>query len=725
MSARQPAAPRSRTTAGDPPDSSRRLAALPWWRRPRRLSRQLAGALVLTALLALATFGGLNYVAARDLLVVGTQNQLAAIGATRASTIEAGAERLAAAVSAASADLGVARGLELLVPAFAELEGTPLTAEQEAELAAQYEERIVEPLTGTSLGPVEVDDLLPMTAAGRYLQYHYTARPPGTPAPVDPGDGSRYSQLNAQVNADVELFSESLGGGDVLLIDDEGTIVYSLFKRNDLGTNLVSGPYAGGALAEAVTERLPLTRVGTAVLTDFSVSASGRAALYAVTAVSNGKQVVGALAVEVPVERLNAIVSNDGKWDEVGLGDGDGYLVAPDLVLQSEPRSWTEDPQGYLERLRSGDEDDQAEAELIEVLGSPVGVQLIETEPVRAAAAGEEFVGSARDIAGDPVFAAASSFTAGGQQWVVVTEAPRSAVLAPLGRYIMQILLVLAILLPVVAVLAVWLSRLLTRPIRPTVEAAQAVVEGDRDPCLNTGRPDEFGDLGRRLVSMADSLAEHEAELAREYERTRQLLLAVLPPALVDEDGQITGTGDAAERATVVAVALLPSGGQQDQEQLSESLRSAAALAEEIAARTSLNRVRIAADRYLFVAGMDRDDAGADDALEFAVEFRRSIVSEIDLSFDLHVGLSSGSVATGVLDTGSLTFGAWGDPVRRALALASLSAVDTVLIDATTAESCSRGRWQLEPAHDVVGLDGEPMELFTLQTDEAEAAATL
>ena len=56
------------------------------------------------------------------------------------------------------------------------------------------------------------------------------------------------------------------------------------------------------------------------------------------------------------------------------------------------------------------------------------------------------------------------------------------------------------------------------------------------------------------------------------------------------------------------------------------------------------------------------------------------------LRLAVHVGLSTGPVASGVLDRGSLTFGAWGEPVRRALAIAALSRADEILVDLTTAE---------------------------------------
>ncbi len=696
--------------SGADPDFS----GLPWWRRPRRLSRQLARALVVTALLAVATFGGLNYVAARELLVRGTEEQLAAVGAARAASLQAGADRLVAEISVASSDLFMAGALQKFSTAFDQLDSEFLTPVQRAELEAGYQQRIVEPFNEAGLGPYSARDLVPRTPAGKWLQYHYTLRPPDTAPPQDAGDGTAYSELNSELTGTFRGLSDSVGGGDVLLIDDAGTIVYSLDKRNDVGTNLVDGPYADTALAQVVTDRLPIARVGTTLLTDFTVSATGRSSLYAVSAVSDATQVIGALAVEIPVEALNKLTSQRSGGQVIGLDQADTYIVGTDLRLQSEPLAWIEDPQGYLDRLRAGDEQDQAEAELIELFGSPVGIQVIDTVPVQAAIDGQEFQGSARNYFNEATFAASESFNVSDRHWVVVTEVPRSAALAPLTQYLLRILIVLGIVLPVVAGFGIWLARSLTRPIRPTVAAAAAIVEGDRHPDLDTTRSDEFGDLGRRLTVMAGSLGAHENELAEEYERTRQLLLAVLPPQLVDDDGNVVGTGEAASHATVVAVTLLPSDDRHHQDQAGEGLNRAAELAERIANEIGLERVRMAADRFLFLAGMHHEHSGADDAVTFASEFRRTLDNESEVSIDLHVGLSSGAVATGLLDTGSLTFGAWGEPVRRALALASLSQVDMVLIDASTVQACTEGRWRFEEAHDVVDLDDQPMDLYRL-----------
>ncbi len=701
-------------TAPAPDPRSMSAPPLPWWRRPRRLGRQLAFALVFTALLAVATFGGLNYYAARNLLVEGTEEQLAAVGATRAQSIEAGTRRLVGEISAASNDPGVVGTLGALREAFAALDEQELTEEQLAELEQWYQERVVDPLNAAGLGPLRVDGVVPVRPAAQWLQYHYTVRPAGAPAPIDAGDGTDYSALNARIQPAAEAFSAAKGGGDILLIDDQATIVYSLDKRNDVGTSLITGPYAGSALAQLVTERLPQARIGTTLITDFTITPTGRPALFAVSGVRSGGRVAGAIAVEIPVAALNRIATAGGDWDGIGLPEGDSYIVSADQLLQSEPRSWTEDPQAYLEQLRAGDEEDQAEADLIEVFGSPVGIQRIDTEPVRTAVDGDTFRGGARNPLGEATFTAAEAFDASGRQWLAVTEVPRAVALAPLTSYVARILVVLAIVLPVVAGLGVLLARILTRPIRPTVQAAEAIAAGERNPHLDTSRSDEFGDLARRLTAMAAWLGQREADLAAEYERKRQLLLAVLPPQLVDEDGQVAGTGEAVEQGTVVAVTVEPADDRVDAELAGEALGWAAALAEEVAAQAGLERIRSAADRSLFLSGIGEEGAGADAGLRFAEEFRRRLQDEAELALHLHIGLATGAVATGVLDSGALTFGAWGEPVRRALALASLAGADRVLIDASTVAALTAGRENVEPADRVLDLDGEQMELFTL-----------
>ena len=113
-------------------------------------------------------------------------------------------------------------------------------------------------------------------------------------------------------------------GGDLLLIDAGSNIVYSADKRIDIGTNLVDGPHAGSDLAALVTEELDRVRAGDALVTDFSVYVPGgaRPVLFAAAVIRAGNEIVGTLAVEIPVAAIDAITSGGATTDRTGTRRG-------------------------------------------------------------------------------------------------------------------------------------------------------------------------------------------------------------------------------------------------------------------------------------------------------------------------------------------------------------------------------------------------------------------
>jgi len=700
------------TTDQAPPAAEGNPSNLPWWRRPRRLRRQLAATLAGTALVSLLLVGLINYFAASALLQDGSRDQLVGVAESRANSIELGLDRFLGRVSSTSADLAVVNALTQFETAFGELNDATLEPEQEQDLETFYEQYVLGPLASLGFEGLAVEDVEPASAAGRYLQYHYTL-------PVvddvdrftvqDAGDGSEYSSIHARFHP----FFSGLAGedGDILLISEAGDVVYSAQKRIDLGTNLRTGVTGDTALAEAVFERLPRVRTGEAILADFelSITGGGRPQLFAIAAVKGETEVVGAIAFSVSVDALTAITTANGDWEGVGLGDGESYVVGFDQLLRSESRLWIEDPDAYLDSV-----DDTELAEVIEAFDSPVLLQTVDTPPVRAALDDETFSGSTENYLGDSTFAYARALDAGGLDWVVVAETPASQLRSPLYRYAAILGLVLAIVLPVAAVLGYILADRLTRPIPVVVEMASGIAAGERNLDVPDLGANEFGDLARRLGQMSTELGRQEAALAEEFEQRRQLLLTVLPPRLVEGSGDVIGTGGAIGIGTVISVSVEIGGNEPGDEDVAEVQRDLGNKIESMAEALDIERIRTAQDRFLFLAGVDQPDDGADQALSFAAELasRAESLAESGLiGLELHIGLATGPVATGVLQQGSLTFTAWGEPVRQALAIGALSIGNQILVDESTATSIG-DRSRLETAEDVIALDGQPMVLF-------------
>lgn len=700
-------------------------AQQPWWRRPRQLRRQLTTSLIIVTVCSVILVGTLNFIAARQLLDEGTQDQLVGVGESRAQIIESGAARIRGQVSAAAADLAVVNAVEQLTDAFDQLDGEVLSDGQNDELDAAYQTGLVEPLRDEAgISDVTLEDVAPMSDAARFLQFHYTLPTRGTEElgrPLDDaGDGSEYSARHAESHPFLTSLADALGAQDILLVSaDTDEIVYSVAKNIDLGTSLASGPFADSALSRTVTEDLRRVRAGDTVVADSEVwiPAQGQPVVFLTAAVRRDADFVGTLVVSFPSSFLNAVTAADGTWEEVGLRGGEAYIVGADMILRTESRAWIEDPEGYLDKV-----EDPADAQLITFLGSPVGIQVVDTEAVRAALDGEEFAGTTTNYLGQRVFSYATPIEVESVQWIMVTDIPRSDAREPLVDYATRLLIVLVVLVPIAGVIGLWLARRLARPIPPVLEAATAVAEGERDPDLPDHSNDEFGDLARRLGQMANDLAEQEQALTDEFEQKRQLLLTVLPSRVVADDGGLSGTGDAVDEATVISVSsnLSGEGFSTEDERFSELIGEAGHIADSTAEQWGVERVRVGADRALFLAGLGEDDDGADAALAFAIELTNAALvfsTDEHVELTIRIGLATGHVATGVLEHGALTYTAWGEPVRSALAIGALARSQEVLVDESTYERLRGDRSGVERSDEIVALDGRPMALYRASTD--------
>jgi HAMP domain-containing protein len=566
-----------------------------------------------------------------------------------------------------------------------------------------------------------LNDVQPQSQAGRYLQLQYGV-PDSEDLPrsevVDAGDGSDYSQAHARNHPYLAGLAEQLGGGDMLLISDEGDIVYSVRKSIDFGTNLLDGPLADTTLALTATEELPRVSAGDSVIADWEIyfPAGGRPAMFIVAAVRRDTDFLGAVAVQVEAEALSTITTANQQWASVGLRSGESYVVGADRILRSESRQWLEDPEAYLDSV------DGELADLIATFGSPVGLQPVDTAPVRAALDGQDFEGTSTNYLGEEQFSSATPIDLEGVQWVVVVDTPLSDVRAGLNNYIRRMGIVLAILVALTALFAYGLAVRLARPIPPLVHAAAAVAEGERSPDVGDPGQDELGDLGRRLQRTASELGHHEAELEAEFERRRQMLLSVLPARLINQRGEINESVESVEVVTAISVVVdvISESTTEDDDSFVDTLGDIIERSTADAADRGIEPVRLAADRYLFLAGVGSTSEGANEALDFVSTLSASIQAKArgsEAAVSIHIGLATGPVATGVLEGGgSLTFGAWGEAVRRALAIAALARSDELLLDMTTAEAIDPSRFALQSAKDIISLDGAhlPLKAYSL-----------
>jgi len=687
--------------------------------RNTSLRRRLSVTLVGVALVSVLLLAGVNYVVARLLLDESVESQLLAVRDTRVEALKIGSSRLQSRVSTLATNTSVGDALTDLAAEFARLD-EDITPEQTDELAAIYDAEVLPPFVAAGVD-LDAAGLVPSSAAGRYLQQQYIADNPNgfdeRDRLDDAGDGSGYSAAHAEHHPLLRALMENAGMADLFLVDAEsGDVVYTTKKRIDFGTNGFNGPYSVGVNGKpaglgAVIDRLSSVAVGDAVISDsvFYVPTAGDPVFFLAAAVRSGSDVIGAVVTEIPVETLTALMTANQDWKLLGLGDtGESYIVGPDQTLRSNSRTWIEDPDDYL-RDHLDRYDDQDATDLIETVGSPVLLQPVDNEAVTTALEGEEYIGSVTNYLGTKTLAASGPAQVDGVDWAVVVEFDESESESALNSLLRRILLVLAILLPTIAVVGVFLTRILTRPAEQLVKSAARIADGDLDTGVEDLGRNELGDLGRQLEGVARQLESGEQAILDEEQHITDLLVALLPARLVERvrHGEET-IGDILDTATVVSMTVddMPDAVGSDQDLALEITDRLNEEFQALMSRHGIERIQRSSGSQLYLSGLDHDDACASDAAMFALA-AMAVVAEVGAEFGQaltsRAGMSSGDVATGVLGTSQLSFGVWGDPPGRAVMLGSRARPGQVLADRTVTEQLGSD-WDVGQPEEFAGL---------------------
>ncbi|MDH3753846.1 MAG: HAMP domain-containing protein [Acidimicrobiia bacterium] len=681
--------------------------------RNSSLRRRLSVTLVGVALVSVLLLSGVNYVFARLLIDDSVEAQLTAVRDTRVQTLEIGIERLKSRVSILAANPSVVDALTDLSTQFRQLDAD-ITADQVAGLTTIYDTEALPPFVDAGVD-ISSGDLVPASTAGRYVQHHYIAGNPDSfderDQLDDAGDGSGYSEAHADHHPLLRALMENARMSDLILVDaDTGDVVYSTKKRIDLGTNGFDGPYADSGLGEVI-DKISGVAVGDAVVSDsfFYIPTRGEPVFFIAAIVRSGSDVVGAVVTEVPVELVTAVMTAEQDWELLGLGDtGESYIVGADRTLRSDSRAWLEDPDDYLRRYvdRYGDQD---AADLIETVGSPVLLQEVDNEAVTAGLDGDEFIGTVTNYLGSRTLAASGPVQGVGLDWAVIVEQDKGESDSALNALLRAMLVVLAVLLPTIAVVGVLLSRILTRPAESLVRAADRIADGDLDTEVEDLGRNELGDLGRQLEGVAHQLESREQAIVDEEQHINDMLTALLPARLVDRvrRGE-QAIEDIFDTATVVSITVdgVPEAAGVDQDL---ALEFTERLDEEIRAlmdRYDVERIQRSSGSQLYLTGLDQDDARVADAAEFTLAAMRTITevgADNGQTLTVRAGMSAGEIATGVLGSSQLSFGVWGDPPGTAVTLGSLARAGQVLADGNVTEQLGP-EWDIGPLEELPGL---------------------
>lgn len=393
--------------------------------------------------------------------------------------------------------------------------------------------------TGRKLNMAQTAADLPDIAMN--LQYQYIAANPnplGSKSNLDKAnDGTRYSELHGAVHPFLRNSLRQFGLYDIFLVEPRnGTIVYTVFKELDFATSLVSGPFSRTRLGDAFRQSWALDKPGMISLSEFGeyLPSYNDQAAFLGTPIFDGNRKIGVLVVQVPIDKINSVMTHEGQWKERGLGDtGETYLVsAADGTPRSVARGAVEDLDGYAETVEAAGFA-RGVANAVKTKGTSIGLV-----PIKTRAITEVFEKNASgfgvypNFAGVEVLGAYAPLDVLGLRWAIVAEENADEAFAPVAAVRKKVMIwasgiAFGLLILGIGVAFV-LERSVTRPITKIQDTVTAISEGNFTARSDLGGDDEFGQLSRAFDNLLDDRVARLAEAERENEDLNNSVVQLL-----------------------------------------------------------------------------------------------------------------------------------------------------------------------------------------------------
>lgn len=689
-------APTPAHTAGAAARTPRRRRRLGGSWHSLDIQSKLLVMLLFVSILSAVIAGYAGYRSGSRALRTSAYERLDAQRVSKAREVTSYVARLRTAVVLNSANATAQDAMRDFTAGFNDLANARLTPRQSQQLESYYAKTFVPSLAANSDGEPNVDSYLPRNTAERYLQAHYTDRYTDFDKAIkldDAGDRSSWSAAHAKYHGFFRTIVERYKLEDAMLVDPKGNVVYTAYKGVDLGTNILTGPYASSATTAAFRDVLRANAVDSARITDFAPyqPSSDKPTAFAFSPIGANGRLSGVLMVQLPVDAINDIMTNGGSsaktpaaaakaWSTSGFGKtGETFLLGPDGVMRSTSRLFVQDPQLYKrEVVANGTPAEVADRAIAN--GTTIGYQPLRGPEVDAVIRGKSGTTVKASYLGQSILNSYQPLTIPDVHWAIFAQIDEAEAFAPIHDLLRNLALATLALILVVCVASLLLAQVFVRPVKALVSGVRRVASGDLGSRVQLHRGDEFGDLADAFNDMAGNLQTKQELLDDQLAENERLLLSMMP---ADVAKRYRG-GDAAiaEEHQDVTVVFATLGGFDEFSRHLPAERSVSLLNElavgfeSAAQRIGIERVRILRSGYIASCGLAVPRI--DHSLR-SVEFANEMVAIVerfnaqhDAQLSLRAGIDTGSVTSGLVG-GNAVYDMWGETVDLAFGIQSIS----------------------------------------------------
>ncbi len=488
-----------------------------------KLVYKFSFAFFLVSLLTLVSIGLFSYYQGRDLLSEKAFEQLEGLTRYKKERIEEYFKDIKGELLTISQNPSTIDAIKSFSEAYT-LQ-VPLTDEEEKQkLAKFYELEFVNELQYHQVEASTVRNYIPPQGKAQALQYKYIANnphPTGFKSKLKTALTSNdpYDALHAKYHQSFAKYVQEMDIEDILLIDTEGNVIYTVEKRPDFATNFLREPYKSSSAARLFRRLLrksifskneeiidfedyefyepnffqPSAFIGTVIYDD------------------NPEQPnrIGVVIFQINSSKIQDILTNRKGWQQEGLGNtGESALIGPDYLIRNNTRRFLEDPLSYTQNLFDKKVDSLI-VNRIKRLNTTILLRQYKIEAtVEAIENGKSGSQERTDFLGEKVLDVYASIDVLGTRWAVITEINAAEIFQSVTDLRNNLLLIALAISIAVGLIGFTLARTLTQPMLKIGREISMLAKGTFPRLSNRIYKDELGQIDLALNQLILNMKE-------------------------------------------------------------------------------------------------------------------------------------------------------------------------------------------------------------------------
>jgi len=651
--------------------------------------------ILIASLGSILVVGYLSWSKSREILTERLFTQLTSVRASKAHQIEAYFSGLNNQIETFSENGMVVEAMTEFNREFKQLKQRQIPGAWDQAIETYYNQKFLPRLAKAVKGSPIFETYRPNSPESRYLQYQYIANNPYEVGKKDElvvvKDDSKYSQVHARYHGLFRNLIKRFGYYDLFLIDAEsGDIVYTVYKKTDFSTNLYTGIYRNSNLAQVVKQVRDNPDRGDTQLVDFQFyrASYNAPAAFLAASIYDGNKRVGILAIQLPVDQINRVLTGDSRWKQDGLGDtGETYLVGDDLRLRSASRLFAENQTTYLDVLRQNGV--QAEIiSLIEKLKISILLHPIETAAAKEIVEGKSGTQIIKGYQGSEVLSSFAPLNIRGVKWGIISEIAISEAYSPILSLQSYLLIATIILILLVTLYATIASQRFLKPINMIVQRSRNAEAGDLSTELEITADNEISELAKIFNGLMAQVRQKTAAVMQKDRENETLLLNLMPRSVMERwQRSQTHIIDRSQQVTVIVIHIMDLEKvtqERGSKTVVDSFNEWVTLLDDNAERTDIERLNCFGDRYIAACGLtkpriDHVKRSVDFAQE-ALNLVKEVNQKYNLNFNLRIGIHTGSITAALIGQKKFQYDIWGEPIRIASQLAQHAEANTIRV---------------------------------------------